>query len=328
MNVPHLRYPAIGTLAVGVVLSAAGGAALAQDYPSKPVRLVLGFAPGGVADLTSRLLSQSLAERLGQPVLVDNRPGAGGIVAAEQVARAAPDGHTLALITNGNAVAVSLMKSLPYDPVKDFTMIAPFAAFGLAIVTGRDSPIRSVQDILALAKSAPQKITLGSINIGSTQHLSTTLFRAQAGTEINAVTYKGTPALMAAVQSGEVQVGFEVLSPILAQVTAGAVRAVAVTTAKRFEGLPAVPTVAESGLPQFVVEGWNGIAAPGKTARSIVDRLNREVNAVLGQPDFRRRLSELAVTPLGGSPEDMGKLLVSEIKRWGAIVAQAKIERQ
>lgn len=327
MNPRASRSPVLVAV-LGAALGASAGATLAQDYPSKPVRLVLGFAPGGVADLTSRLLSQSLAERLGQPFLVDNRPGAGGIVAAEQVARAAPDGHTLALITNGNAVAVSLMKSLPYDPVKDFTMIAPFAAFGLVIVTGRDSPIRSVQDILAIAKSTPQKITLGSINIGSTQHLSTTLFKAQAGTEINAVTYKGTPALMAAVQSGEVQVGFEVLSPILAQVTGGSVRAVAVTTAKRFEGLPAVPTVAESGLPQFVVEGWNGIAAPGKTARPIVDRLNREVNAVLGQPDFRRRLAELAVTPLGGSPEDMGKLLVSEIKRWGAIVAQAKIERQ
>ncbi len=328
MNVPQPRYPVVRNLVLGAVLSAGAGVAFAQDYPAKPVRLVLGFAPGGVADLTSRLLSQSLGERMGQPVLVDNRPGAGGIVAAEQVARAAPDGHTLALITNGNAVAVSLMKSLPYDPLKDFTMVVPFAAFGLVIVTGRDSPIRSVQDILSLAKSAPQKITLGSINIGSTQHLSTTLFKAQAGTEINSVTYKGTPALMAAVQSGEVQVGFEVLSPILAQVTGGSVRAVAVTTAKRFEGLPAVPTVAESGLPQFVVEGWNGIAAPAKTARPVIDRLNREVNTILGQGDFRRRLTELAVTPLGGSPEDLVKLMGSEIKRWGVIVTQAKIERQ
>lgn len=328
MNAHHRLLPAVGALALGAVMFVPGVAAYAQEYPAKPVRLVLGFAPGGVADLTSRLLSQSLGERMGQPFLVDNRPGAGGIVAAEQVARAAPDGHTLALITNGNAVAVSLMKSLPYDPLKDFTMIAPFAAFGLVIVTGRDSPIRSVQDILSIAKSSPQKITLGSINIGSTQHLSTTLFKAQAGMEINSVTYKGTPALVAAVQSGEVQVGFEVLSPIIAQVTGGAVRAVAVTTARRFEGLPAVPTVAESGLPQFVVEGWNGIAAPSKTSRGVVDRLNREINAILGQADFRRRLTELAVTPLGGSPEDLVKLMGSEIKRWGAVVAQAKIERQ
>lgn len=328
MNAHHRLLPAVGALALGAVMFVPGVAAYAQEYPAKPVRLVLGFAPGGVADLTSRLLSQSLGERMGQPFLVDNRPGAGGIVAAEQVARAAPDGHTLALITNGNAVAVSLMKSLPYDPLKDFTMIAPFAAFGLVIVTGRDSPIRSVQDILSIAKSSPQKITLGSINIGSTQHLSTTLFKAQAGMEINSVTYKGTPALVAAVQSGEVQVGFEVLSPIIAQVTGGAVRAVAVTTARRFEGLPAVPTVAESGLPQFVVEGWNGIAAPSKISRGVVDRLNREINAILGQADFRRRLTELAVTPLGGSPEDLVKLMGSEIKRWGAVVAQAKIERQ
>jgi len=301
----------------------------AQNYPNRPIRMISPNPHGGANDTIGRIISNKLTEVLGQQMVIDNRGGAGGMIGAEIAAKANNDGYTLLAASSAtHTFAPLIYRKVPYDPVKDFTPVSLFAISQNLIVTGRDSPIRSVQDILAIAKSAPQKIALGSINIGSTQHLSTTLFRAQAGTEINAVTYKGTPALMAAVQSGEVQVGFEVLSPILAQVTAGAVRAVAVTTAKRFEGLPAVPTVAESGLPQFVVEGWNGIAAPGKTARSIVDRLNREVNAVLGQPDFRRRLSELAVTPLGGSPEDMGKLLVSEIKRWGAIVAQAKIERQ
>jgi tripartite-type tricarboxylate transporter receptor subunit TctC len=308
------------------------GSVLGQDYPSRPVRIVVGFAPGGVADLTSRLLAQQLAERMGQPFIVDNRPGAGGIVAAEQVAKSLPDGHNLLLIANGNAAAVSLMKSLPYDPLKDFAMVAPLASFDLVIVTGRDSKLNSVKDVLALAKSAPQKLNFGSINIGSTQHLAMELFRAQAaaqsGVEINAVTYKGTPALVAALQGNEVQVGFEVLSPVLTQITGGALRAIAVTSGRRFDGLPNVPTVIESGLPQYNVSAWNGIAAPAKTPRPIVDRLNAEINAAITRPDVRQRLLDLAVVPTGGKPEDLARLLASEIKRWGEVVRQAKIERQ
>jgi tripartite-type tricarboxylate transporter receptor subunit TctC len=302
--------------------------AAAQDYPSRPVRIVLGFAPGGVADLTSRLLAQQLGERTGQPFLVDNRPGAGGIIAAETVAKSAADGYTLLLITNGNAAAVTLMKSLPYDPVKDFAMIAPLASFELVIVTGRNSPIGSIKDILSLARTAPQKLNLGSINIGSTQHLATELFRAQAGVPMNAVTYKGTPALVAALQGDEVQVGFEVLGPVLTQITGGALRAIAVTAGKRFEGLPNVPTAVESGMPQYNVTAWNGVAAPARTPRAIVNRLNTEINAAIARPEMRKRMAELAVTPTGGTPEDMSKLLSSEIRRWGDVVTQAKIERQ
>ncbi|MFO0482625.1 MAG: Bug family tripartite tricarboxylate transporter substrate binding protein [bacterium] len=319
-------------IAATLVLASAGAmvpmTAAAQDYPSRPVRIVLGFAPGGVADLTSRLLAQQLGERTGQPFLVDNRPGAGGIIAAETVAKSAADGYTLLLITNGNAAAVTLMKSLPYDPVKDFAMIAPLASFELVIVTGRNSPIGSIKDILSLARTAPQKLNLGSINIGSTQHLATELFRAQAGVPMNAVTYKGTPALVAALQGDEVQVGFEVLGPVLTQITGGALRAIAVTAGKRFEGLPNVPTAVESGMPQYNVTAWNGVAAPARTPRAIVDRLNTEINAAIARPEMRKRMAELAVTPTGGTPEDMAKLLSSEIRRWGDVVTQAKIERQ
>ncbi len=319
-------------IAATLVLASAGAmvpmTAAAQDYPSRPVRIVLGFAPGGVADLTSRLLAQQLGERTGQPFLVDNRPGAGGIIAAETVAKSAADGYTLLLITNGNAAAVTLMKSLPYDPVKDFTMIAPLASFELVIVTGRNSPIGSIKDILSLARTAPQKLNLGSINIGSTQHLATELFRAQAGVPMNAVTYKGTPALVAALQGDEVQVGFEVLGPVLTQITGGALRAIAVTAGKRFEGLPNVPTAVESGMPQYNVTAWNGVAAPVRTPRVIVNRLNTEINAAIARPEMRKRMAELAVTPTGGTPEDMSKLLSSEIRRWGDVVTQAKIERQ
>lgn len=318
---------AVASLAVALA-AALPIACAAQDYPSRPARIVLGFAPGGVADLTSRLLAQQLGERMGQPFLIDNRPGAGGIIAAETVAKSAPDGYTLLLITNGNAAAVTLMKSLPYDPVKDFAMVAPLASFELVIVTGKNSQINSIKDILNLARTAPQKLNLGSINIGSTQHLATELFRAQAGVPMNAVTYKGTPALVAALQGDEVQVGFEVLGPVLTQITGGALRAIAVTAGRRFEGLPNVPTAVESGMPQYNVTAWNGVAAPGRTPRPIVNRLNAEINASLGRPEMRKRMAELAVTPTGGSPEDLSKLLVSEIRRWGDVVTQAKIERQ
>jgi tripartite-type tricarboxylate transporter receptor subunit TctC len=323
----HAARTAVASLAVALA-AALPIVASAQDYPSRPVRIVLGFAPGGVADLTSRLLAQQLGQRLGQPFLVDNRPGAGGIIAAETVAKSTPDGYTLLLITNGNAAAVTLMKSLPYDPVKDFAMVAPLASFDLVIVTGKNSQINSIKDILNLARTAPQKLNLGSINIGSTQHLATELFRAQAGVPMNAVTYKGTPALVAALQGDEVQVGFEVLGPVLTQITSGALRAVVVTGSKRFEALPDVPTALESGMPQYNVSGWNGVAAPGRTPRAIINLLNAEINAAIGRPAVRKRMTELAVTPTGGTPEDMATLLASEIRRWGDVVTQAKIERQ
>jgi tripartite-type tricarboxylate transporter receptor subunit TctC len=220
------------------------------------------------------------------------------------------------------------MRSLPYDPVKDVAMVAPLASFELVIGTGRNSPIGSIKDILHLARTAPQKLNLGSINIGSTQHLATELFRAQAGVPMNAVTYKGTPALVAALQGDEVQVGFEVLGPVLTQITSGALRAVVVTGGKRFEALPDVPTALESGMPQYNVSGWNGVAAPGRTPRAIINLLNAEINAAIGRPAVRKRMAELAVTPTGGTPEDMATLLASEIRRWGDVVTQAKIERQ
>lgn len=317
-----------GAAATGLLAITFASAGAAQEFPSRPVRLVIGFAPGGIADISSRLLAHALAEKMGQPFIIDNRPGAGGIVSAEQVAKAAPDGYNLLLMTNGNAAAVTLMKSLPYDPVKDFAMISPYSTFDLVIVTGRESKIITLKDLLNAARSNPQKFNLGSINIGSTQHLSMELFRAQAGIEMNAVTYKGTPALIAALQGNEVQVGFEVLGPVLSQITGGTLRAVAVTGPRRFDGLPNVPTVVESGMPQYSVSSWNGIAGPAKLPRPLVQRLNSEIGAVLARPDIRQKMSELGLAPNPGSPEDLQKLLVSEIRRWGEVVRQAKIEPQ
>ena len=318
----------IVSLLIAVAGLTAGVAAFAQQYPTKPVRIVVGFAPGGVADITVRIVAQKLSERLKQQFVVENRPSAGGIIAAEAVAKAAPDGYTLLLISNGNAVSVSLFKKLSYDPVKDFAMVSQIGYFGLAIVTGNDSKLKTVKDVITAAKANPGKLTVGTIGIGSTQHLSAELFKSLAGVDMTVVPFKGSSEVLTALKGGDLQLGFEILAPVMAQVKGGGLRAIAVTTKTRFPGLPDVPTVIESGVPGYEVASWNGIAAPASTPRPVVDVLNKEINAVLALPEVKRRFDELGVVPQGGTPEELGALLAKEIAKWKDVVAKAKIEKQ
>ncbi len=304
------------------------GTSRAQDYPNKPVRIMVGFAPGGVADITVRIVAQKLGERLKQQFVVENRPSAGGIVAAQAVANASPDGYTLLLISNGNAVSVSLFRALPYEPVKDFDMVSQIGFFGLTLVTHSDSKLGSVKELIAEAKAHPAKLNFGTIGIGSTQNLSAELFKSLAGIDVTTVPYKGSPDVLTALKSHDVQVGFEVLAPVIAQIKGGALKALAVTTDRRFPGLPEVPTVSESGLPGYEVASWNGIAAPAKTPRAIIVRLNKEINAVLALPEVKQRFEELGVVARGGTPEELTALLSKEIGKWKDVVAKAKIEKQ
>jgi tripartite-type tricarboxylate transporter receptor subunit TctC len=305
-----------------------GAAAFAQDYPTKPVKIIVGFAPGGVADVTVRIVAQKLSERLKQQFLVENRPSAGGIVAAEAVAKAPPDGYTLLLISNGNAVSVSLFKKLSYDPVKDFAMVSEIGYFGLAIVVNNESKLKTVKDLIAEAKASPGKLTVGTIGIGSTQHLSAELFKSLAAVDLTVVPFKGSSEVLTALKGGDVQVWFEILAPVMAQVKGGGLRALAVTTQSRSSNLPDVPTVIESGVPGYEVASWNGIAAPAKTPQAVIDRLNKEINAVLALPDVKQRFAELGVVPQGGTPEELNGLLTKEIAKWKDVVAKAKIEKQ
>jgi tripartite-type tricarboxylate transporter receptor subunit TctC len=321
-------YRAIAGLLIAVAGSAASAAAFAQDYPSKPAKIVVGFAPGGVADITVRIVAQKLSERLKQQFLVENRPSAGGIIAAEAVAKAPPDGYTLLLISNGNAVSTSLFKKLSYDPVKDFATVSQIGYFGLAIVTSNASKLKTVKDVIAAAKADPGKLTVGTIGIGSTQHLSAELFKSLAGIDFTVVPFKGSSEVLTALKGGDIQLGFEILAPVMAQVKGGGLRALAVTTQSRFPGLPGVPTVVESGVPGYDVASWNGIAAPAKTPRPVVQLLNKEINAVLALPDVKQRFDELGVVPQGGTPEALGALLTKEIAKWQDVVAKAKIEKQ
>ena len=302
--------------------------ALPQAFPSKPLRLVVPFGPGGVADITTRSLAPKLAEGLGQQVIVENKPGAGGVVAAEQVARAEPDGYTLLLITNGAATATALYKSLPYDPVNDFAMISTVGFFGLAVVTDPKSPVKTVQDVIALAKASPGKYNIGSISVGSTQYLAAALFRASAGVDMQLIPYKATPEVFVGLKNQDIQIGFEILAPLMANIRSGNLHAVAVTGAKRYPGLPDVPTVGESGVPGYEVASWNGLAAPGKTPRAVVERLNVEAVKALASPEIQKRFADVGVEARSSSSVELRDFFISESRRWGRVVEAAKIPKQ
>ena len=313
---------------LAAVLACVSLAAAAQALPAKPVRLVVGFAPGGVADITARVVAQKLAEQLGQQVIVDNRPSAGGIVAAEAVAKAEPDGHTLLLMTNGNAVSASLFRTLPYDTLADFAPVSTLGFFDVAVVVPADSKIDSVQGLLAYAKANPGKLNIGTINVGSTQNLAAELFKSATALDATIVPYKGSPAVITALRGHDVQAAFEMLAPVIPQAKGGAVRILAVTSERRFPGLPDVPTVAESGVPGYAATSWNAVAAPAKTPRALIDRLNREINAALKAPEVVEKLAAQGVTARGGSPEDMRRLVAADVDKWRRVIEQAKIERQ
>jgi len=317
-----VKLAAAGLCAFSVV------AAHAQIYPYKSLRIVVPFGAGGVADLTARTVAQKMSEGLGQSVVIDNRPGAGGIVAAEMVAKSEPDGYTLLLMSNANAVSAGLFKALPFDPVKDFMPVSLMGTFDLVIVTSTDSRFQSLHELLTWAKANPGKLNIGSINIGSTQHLTAELFKSVAGLDAQVVPFNGTPAVMTALRGNQIDVAVEVLSPVLPQIKGGALRALAVTGPKRNMALPQVPTAKESGLPHLLSTSWNGLGVPVKTPQAVVDRLNKEVNAALQNPAVRQKLLDLNVEPHPSTVPQAHEWLEIEIKRWGDVIQRAGIQKQ
>ncbi len=324
-----LRALVNGLGCAAVVFSCgAASSALAQSYPARPIRILLPFGPGGVTDITARALAQRLTDSMKQQVVIDNRPGAGGIVATETAMKAEPDGYTLLWLNSGHAVSVSLLKSLPYDPVRDFAPVSTVGFFALALVVNADSPLRSVPSLVAFAKANPDKFNIGITNIGSTNHVSAELFKAMAGLHTQVVPFKTTPALISAVRSKETQAIFEFISPVLPHVKSGALRALAVTSERRFVDMPDVPTVAEAGLPGFEASAWNSVAVPARTPKAVIERLNREVNAAVAAPQFKQRLLELGIEARPSTPDALRDLLAAEIAKWKSVVEKAKIERQ
>ena len=305
--------------------------ALAQSgFPSKPLKIVVPNAAGGAADLTARTVGQQLAASLGQSVIIDNRPGAGGVVAGEVVAKAEPDGHTLLLVSSGTAVSAALFKSLPFDTLKDFAWVSTLATFDLAIVVAEGGRFKTLAELLAHAKANPGKVNIGTPNVGTTQNLAAELFKATAGIDVQVVPFNGTPPVITALRGGQIDAGLDILGPLMPQIASMALRPLAVLGEKRAPQLPDVPAVREAGGPlaTFKASSWNGLAVPAKTPRDVVARLSREVQAAVAQPDVKKRLLELNLVAQGSTPEQQGALMASEVKRWSDLIAAANIQRQ
>ena len=325
MNSPFSMIRRTSLLALSALATAG---AWAQAYPSKLITIIVPFGAGGVADITARTVGQAMSATLKQPVVIENRPSAGNIIGSAAVAKAAPDGYTLLLLSNGNAVSTGLFKKLPYDVVKDFTPISTLGYFDLALFVAADSKFKSVKDVLAHATAHPGKLTIGTIAVGSTQNLSAEMFKSMAKIDALIVPYNGTPALQTALLGGQVDVGFEVLGPMIAQLGPKGLRALAVTSDKRFAGLPDLPTVQESGLPGYNVASWNALVAPAGTPKEVIARLGAAANGAVKAPAVQERLQALGVRAQGSTPEQAGQLLTSEIRRWGDVIRAAKIQPQ
>ena len=302
--------------------------AQAEGLSNRPVRIVVPFGAGGVADVTARVVAQQLSTQLGQPVVIENKPSAGGIVAADTVAKSAPDGHTLFLMSNGSAVTVNLFNSLPFDMVKDLTPISTLGYFDIGVITDAKSPFKNLGELVSYAKANPGKLNLGSINVGSTQHLAAELFKTTAGIDAQIVPFNGTPAVVTALRGKQVDAAVEILTPIMGQINSKAVNLLAVTGDKRSPLLPNVPTAQESGVKGFVASSWNALAAPSKTPAPVIARLNKEITAAVNNPEVAKKLRELNVQAQASTPEQTAKLLQSEIKRWGEVITAAKIQKQ
>jgi tripartite-type tricarboxylate transporter receptor subunit TctC len=297
-------------------------------YPNRPVRIMVGFGPGGVADVTMRMLAQKLSERLGQQFIIDNRPGAGGILAHRAVLSGPPDGYTLVVSGNGSAITKTLFRSLPYDVLNDFTPISVTAFLDLLLVTKADGPLKTVDDIIAAAKANPGKLNFGTVAPGSTQHLSAELFRMKTGIDVARVTYRTSPELVNALLRGDVDVIFEYYAGVASALPEGKIRAVASTGDKRSPWSLDVPTVAESGVADYVVWSWNALAGPAGMPRDVIELLNREVNVALRDPELQRKARLFGLDARGTTPAEMDQRMRSDIAKWAEVIEKAGLQKQ
>lgn len=303
------------------LLALAAATASAQAYPNRAIRMIVPYPPGGGADITARPIAQMLGERWGQPVVVENHGGASGMIGADIVAKAPPDGYTL-LVGNVATLAMNagIYTRMPYDPVKDLAPIMQTVVVNYVLVVSPAVPVRTVAELVAYAKANPGKLSYGSSGSGSAQHMAAELFKAQTGTNITHVPYKGTGALVGDLVAGHIQVAFADQASMMPQVKAGKLRALAVGGARRSTEYPDIPTVAEAGsLPGYEAVAWQGMAGPAGLPSPIVKRLNEAFQKVQADPDVRKRLVTAGLTPVGGSPDDFGKYIRSEIAKWSKV---------
>jgi len=319
----HLLKPAL----IAALAAAMPPAHAAQDaqYPTKPVRLIIPFAPGGGTDLTGRAIAQKLTEALGQTFVADNRAGANGTIGADLAAKAPPDGYTISMISSSHSVNPSLMKRLPYDLVTDLAPITQATTQPYALVVHPSVPAKSVKDLIALAKAKPGTINYGSSGTGGLSHLSGALFSHLAGIDINHVPYKGGSPALTDVIAGQIQMLFSTILQAHAHLNSGRLRPLAVTTAKRSRAMPDLPTMAEAGVKGYEVAGWYGVVAPARTPKPIVTRLNQEIVRALRLPDVGEKMSADGSEPVGSTPEQFGAHIKAEVAKWRDLIQKTGI---
>jgi tripartite-type tricarboxylate transporter receptor subunit TctC len=325
MKFPRRKF--LHLAAGAAALSVAPRIAGAQTYPTQPVRIIVGFGPGGVSDILARLIAQWLSERLGRPFVVDNRPGAGTNIATETVARAPADGYTLLWLTSSNAINATLYEKLSFDFIRDIAPVASIVLVPSVMEVNSEFPAKTVPEFIAYAKANPGKINMGAAGPGSSTHIFGELFKMMAGVNLIPVQYRSSGPALTDLMAGQVQVMFDPLGSSIEYIRAGRLRALAVTTATRAEALPDVPTVGDF-VPGYEASLWQGIGAPKSTPPEIVDRLNKEINAALADPKIKARLADLGSTPLAQSPGEFAKLIAADTEKWGKVIRAANIKAE
>jgi tripartite-type tricarboxylate transporter receptor subunit TctC len=323
MKLPRRRFLYLAAAAAG--LPAAAPIARAQSYPSRPLRWVVGFPPAGGADTVVRIVAPWLAERLGQPVVIENKPGATTNISIQAVVGSPPDGYTLLFVAASAAVNASLFDHLPFNLVRDIAPVSGLIDFPLVMVANPSVPAKTMAEFITYAKANPGKITMASFGTGSTSHVSGELFKAMAGVDLVHVPYRGSAPMLTDLLAGQVQVGFDVMTTALPHIRAGALRPLGIAGKHRFEGLPDLPTIGET-IPGYEANSWAGVGVSRDTPTEIIERLNREINAGLADPAVKARLAQVSATPLLLSPAAFGAYVASEIEKWGKVIKRAGIK--
>lgn len=325
MHRRHASIAALMALAAALVMPSA---APAQTYPVRPIRLILPFGPGGVADVTARIVTEKLGEKLGQRFIIENMPGAGGINAARAVLSSPPDGYTLALLSNGTAISVSLFKSLNFNPLTDFVPVSSMGTFDFIFVTKSGSPYGTLSDFIKEAKARPGTLNVGTINVGSTQNLAAQLFKSTAGVDVTVVPFRSSPDVLIALLRGDIQMAIENYTSVQSHLSDHAVAAVASSGPVRTGFMPAVPTVKEAGGGDFEARSWNAIFAPKGTPPEIIGILNAAIREVLDDPTLKRRALELGIEANASTPDEILGRLKDDINKWAAVIDRAGIAKQ
>jgi len=315
-------------IVAALVAALAAMPASAQTYPDRPVKIVLPFGAGGVADVSSRIIADKLGERLGQRFVIENMPGAGGIGAAEAVLKASPNGYTLGLVTNGTAITAALFNRLPFDPTADFEMISTLGTFDLVFAVNAASPYKTLIDFVTAAKVAPGTLNVGTVNIGSTQNLGAELLKSAAGIDVQIVPFRNSPEIVTGLVRDDVQMMVDFPAAVKGQVDAGRLRLLATSGPKRSSSMPNLVTVAEGGVKGYEVTSWNGMFAPRGTPSSIIALINATLREVLALPDVKQRLLELGIEARPSSPGELMTLFKADVKKWDEVIVNAGIEKK